>query len=58
MTEDVVGKYTAEALTDIQVTAMLAEGDMNISLSHVDDIKQIVDLSEQVRQILLQILVP
>ena len=58
MTEDVVGKYTAEALTDIQVTAMLAEGDMNISLSHVDDIKQIVDLSEQARQILLQILVP
>ena len=58
MTEDVVGKYTAEVLTDIQVTAMLAEGDMNISLSHVDDIKQIVDLSEQVRQILLQILVP
>ena len=58
MTEDVVGKYTAEALTDIQVTAMLAEGDMNISLSHVDDIKQIVNLSEQARQILLQILVP
>lgn len=58
MTEDVVGKYTAEALTDIQVTAMLAEGDMNISLSHVDDIKQIVDFSEQARQILVQILVP
>jgi hypothetical protein len=58
ITEDVVGKYTAEAFTDIQVTAMLAEGDMNISLSHVDDIKQIVDLSEQARQILLQILVP
>ena len=30
------------------MTAKLAEGDMNISLlSHVDDIKQIVDLSEQ-----------
>ena len=58
MTEDVVGKYTAEVLTDIQVTAMLAEGNMNISLSHVDDIKQTVDLSEQARHILLQILVP
>jgi hypothetical protein len=58
ITEDVVGKYSAEVLTDIQVTAMLAEGDMNISLSHVDDIKQIVDLSEQARQILLQILAP
>ena len=58
MIEDVVGKYTAEALTDIQVTAMLAEGDMNISLSHVDDIKHIVNLSGQARQILLQILVP
>ena len=58
ITEDVVGKYTAEVLTDIQVTAMLTEGDMHISLSHVDDIKQIVDLSEQARQILLQILVP
>ena len=57
MTEDVVGKYTAQALTDMQVTAMLAEGDMNISLSHVDDMKQTVDLSEQARQILLQILV-
>ena len=58
ITEDVVGEYVAEVLTDIQVTAMLAAGDMNISLSHVDDIKQIVDLSEQARQILLQILVP
>ena len=58
MTENVVGEYMAEALTDIQVTAMLAEGDMNISLSHVDEMKQIVDLSEQARRILLQILVP
>ena len=58
MSEDVVGKHTAETLTDIQVTAMLAAGDMNISLSHVDDIKQIVDVSEQARQILLQILAP
>ncbi|KAF8810446.1 hypothetical protein BYT27DRAFT_7186519 [Phlegmacium glaucopus] len=58
ITSDVVGKHVAEALTDLQATAMLAEGDMNISLSHVDDVKQIVDLSEQARQILLQILVP
>lgn len=58
MTEDVFGKHTAEIMTDLQVTAMLAEGDMNISLSSVDDIQQIVHLSEQVRQILLQILVP
>lgn len=58
MTEDVVEKHTAEIMTDLQVTAMLAEGDMNISLSSVDDIQQIVHLSEQVRQILLQILVP
>jgi formiminotetrahydrofolate cyclodeaminase len=58
MTEDVVGKHTAEVLTDIQVTAMLAEGGMSISLSHVDDIQQIVYLSEQARHILLQILVP
>jgi hypothetical protein len=59
ITEDVVGKHiTAEVLTDIQVTAMLAKGDMNISLSHVDDIQQIVYLSEQARHILLQILVP
>ncbi|KAF8810451.1 hypothetical protein BYT27DRAFT_7336684 [Phlegmacium glaucopus] len=57
MTSEVVGKHTTEALTDIQVTAMLAEGDMNISLSHVDDMKQVVNLSEQARQILLQILV-
>jgi hypothetical protein len=58
MTDDVVGKHTAEVLTDIQVTAMLAKGDMNISLSHVDDIQQTVYLSEQARHILLQILVP
>ena len=56
--EGVVGKHSAEVLTDMQVTAMLAEGDMNISLSHVDDIKQVVDLSKQARHILLQILVP
>jgi len=43
----IVGKREADVLTDAQVTSRLAAGTLNISLSHVDSIKETVEMSRR-----------
>lgn len=45
----VLGKAMAEILSDTQVSALLSAGNLQVSLSRVDDVKQIVDLSQKAR---------
>jgi len=53
----IIGKQNAEIVNEAQITATLAPGNMNISLSHVDEVKHTAELSETARQVLLRLLV-
>ncbi|KIM77047.1 hypothetical protein PILCRDRAFT_631482 [Piloderma croceum F 1598] len=50
----ILGERKAEIVTDAQITGKLQLGDLNVSLTRVEDVKQITDLSMQAGQILLQ----
>ena len=52
----VVGKRTAKVLGGEQVTAFLAAGNLNISLSHVKEVEEIVRLSQKATESLLYLL--
>jgi len=50
----ILGERKAEIVTNAQITRKLQVGDLNISLTKVENVKHITDLSMQVGQILLQ----
>jgi hypothetical protein len=52
----VLGKHRAEVRTDAQVTALLAAGKLNIGLTSVEDVKDVVELSRKGRESFLQLL--
>ena len=51
----IIGKHKAEIVNDAQITAALSRG-LNISLTHVDEIKRTVELSETARQAVIMLL--
>jgi hypothetical protein len=53
----ITGKHKAEIVNDAQITATLSRGNMNISLTHVDEIKRTAELSEIARQAVIKLLV-
>jgi len=50
----ILGQRKADVVTDAQVTRKLQVGDLNVSLTKVEDVKQITGLSMQAGQVLLQ----
>ena len=52
----VLGKHSAELMSDEHVTAVLSRGHLLISISHVDDVKSALENSETARQTLAGIL--
>jgi len=52
----VVGKHQAQHLNDAQITVQLTKEELNVSLSHVEDIKQILNLSRDAMDELCRLL--
>jgi hypothetical protein len=49
-----LGRRKAEVMTDMEVTRKLQVGDLNISLTRVEEVREVVGLSMQTGQLLLQ----
>jgi hypothetical protein len=52
----ILGKRTAEVMTDTQVTKMLSMGNLNISLKEAEELKGILDISRKATNHLLSVL--
>lgn len=52
----ILGQHQVDVMDDTQVSALLRAGNMNISLTGIDDVKRTVDLSRKARQSLLDLL--
>jgi len=52
----ILGQRQVDVVNDTQVSARLNAGDMNVSLSRVDEVKEVVALSRKARQSLLELL--
>jgi len=51
-----IGDHEARILDDQQVTAQLTVGNLNISISHVDDVKRILKISQHAAELLVKFL--
>ena len=52
----VLGKHSAEVMTDDRVTAILSRGNLSIDIKHVDDVKSTLENSRKARKTLTEIL--
>ena len=52
----VLGKHSAEVMSDERVTAILSRGNLLISIAHVDDVKSALENSRKARETLTEIL--
>ena len=52
----ILGKHSAEVMSDERVTAILSRGNLFISITHVDDVKSALENSRKARETLTEIL--